>query len=133
MEIGDFAEIMFTKNQDNYPLAINFEGIENNKDLFLCFMDLFCKGLVLCYGNGNRSIDFDDLDFEKFNHIKIKMANAGVIIHMNFVNTEYLQFTSINSEEIEYQPNNLPLEEYHFKIFNKSFIYDINFSLSRIV
>jgi len=66
MEIGDFAEIMFTKNENNYPIPINFEGIENNKDLFLCFMDLFCKGLIICYGNGNRSINFDDLDLDKF-------------------------------------------------------------------
>jgi len=132
MEIGDFAEIMFTKNENNYPVLINFEGIENNKDLFLCFMDLFCKGLILCYGNGNRTINFDDLDLEKFKYIQTKMANSGIIIHMNVIPVEYKLITSINSNEIESQPDDLSLETYHFKIYNNFFIYDMSFELHRI-
>jgi hypothetical protein len=132
MEIGDFAEIMFTKNENNYPVLINFEGIENNKDLFLCFMDLFCKGLILCYGNGNRTINFDDLDLEKFKYIQTKMMNSGIVIHMNVVPVDYELPTSINSNEIESQPDDLSLESYHFKIYNKFYIYDISFELNRI-
>lgn len=132
MEIGDFAEIMFTKNENNYPVPINFQGIENNKDLFLCFMDLFCKGLIICYGNGNRSINFDDLDLDKFKYIKTKMANAGIIINMNVIKVEYLLTTSINSNEIERQLDDLPLESYHFKIYNNFFIYDMSFELHRV-
>lgn len=132
MEIGDFAEIMFTKNENNYPVPINFQGIENNKDLFLCFMDLFCKGLIICYGNGNRSINFDDLDLDKFKYIKTKMANAGIVINMNVIKVEYLLTTSINSNEIERQLDDLPLESYHFKIYNNFFIYDMSFELHRV-
>lgn len=132
MEIGDFAEIMFTKNENNYPVLINFEGIENNKDLFLCFMDLFCKGLILCYGNGNRSINFDDLDLEKFKYIQTKMMNSGIVIHMNVEPVEYLLNTSINSDEIESQPDDLSLESYHFKIYNNFLIYDMSFELNRL-
>jgi len=132
MEIGDFAEIMFTKNENNYPVLINFEGIENNKDLFLCFMDLFCKGLIICYGNGNRTINFDDLDLEKFKYIQTKMMNSGIVIHMNVVPVDYELPTSINSNEIESQPDDLSLESYHFKIYNKFYIYDISFELNRV-
>jgi hypothetical protein len=95
-------------------------------------MDLFCKGLIICYGNGNRSINFDDLDLDKFKYIKTKMANAGIIINMNVIKVEYLLTTSINSDEIEGQLDDLPLESYHFKIYNNFFIYDMSFELHRV-
>lgn len=72
MEIGAFAEYMFRTNTGDRIIQLNLEGIENNKDLFLCFIDLFCKGLVLCYGMGSKSIDFDCLTIERFAYMKKK-------------------------------------------------------------
>jgi hypothetical protein len=132
MEIGDFSEIMFVRNTDNIPLHINFQGIENNKDLFLCFIDLFCKGLVICYGNGNKSINFEDLDQEKFNNIRTKMACAGIIVNMDIIECPIKLPVSINSQEIEDKYDMNPLESYYFKIFNYPYIYVINFNLERV-
>jgi hypothetical protein len=129
MEIGNFAEYMFKTNKVNKIINLNLVGVENNKDLFCCFIDLFCKGLILCYGQGN-TIDFDELDLEKFSYLKTKMECGGIIIKLDIIeNPDPCPMTYINSVDIDNAPDNLPLESYCFKIFKENKIYHIYFSL----
>lgn len=129
MEIGEFAEYMFVTNTSDRSIYMNLEGIENNKDLFLCFIDLFCKGLILKFGNGATSINFEDLNLDKFSYLKIKMAQAGICIHLDIQENEIELPTSINGEEIDNEDENKPLESYIFKICNGKTNYHIHFSL----
>lgn len=131
MEIGDFAEQMFLKNKNDKILHIDFIGIENNKDLFLCFIDLFCKGLVMCFGNHARTIDFDDLTQDKFAYIKKKMGLAGICVNLNITQTPIPTntITSINTEEIDNEEDYKPLNEYVFRILRSDLLYEINFEL----
>lgn len=130
-DIIAFSEYMFIKNTYNRPIQLNLQGIENNKDLFLFLIDLFCKGLVICYGT-NNSVNFDDLDLPKFQHIKSKMANAGIIIDMEITNSPIEIPTSINSEELEAEEDHKELKEYTFKIFKGLHIYNIKFCITRV-
>jgi hypothetical protein len=117
MEIGEFVEYMFVGNTSDRPIYMDLVGIENNKDLFLFFLDLFCKGLIAKYGNGSSSVNFDDLDVVKFTYLKRKMALAGIILHLDIIQTENAVFpTAINSEELDAEDDNKPLESYKFKI-----------------
>jgi hypothetical protein len=130
MDIIEFSEYMFISNKENKVIHLDLIGIENNKDLFLFFIDLFCKGLVLCYGE-NNSVNFDDLDIEKFAHIKTKMANAGIHITLEMIDNPIELPTSINSQDIENESDNKPLEDYIFKIYKGYHTYYITFKLTR--
>lgn len=133
MEIGDFAEHMFVRNTTNRLISLNLEGIENNKDLFLCFVDLFCKGLIACYGEGQSSVDFDSITLERFQHLQKKMRNAGIIANLDIIDNPVEIPTSINSHEIEMSPDDQPLESYYFRIFNREKTYQIHFTLEHRV
>jgi len=126
----EFAEYMFLNNKNNRQIALSLEGIENNKDFFLFFIDLFSKGLVLCYGT-NKSIDFDTLDQEKFDHIKKCMSAAGILISLKIEPTLTYTPTSINGPEIDELPEDLPISDYIFKIYKGSLVYQIQFLLTR--
>lgn len=130
-DILEFATYMFLENKLNRIIRLDLQGIENNKDLFLFLIDLFCKGLVICYGE-NNTVNFDDLDITKFNNIKQKMLNAGIIINLNIIENLFSLPTHINSTEIDSEFDNKELEEYIFKIFKGYQIYEITFSLVRI-
>ena len=129
-DILEFATYMFFENKDNRLIRLNLQGIENNKDLFLFLIDLFCKGLVICYGI-NNTVNFDDLDINKFNNIKQKMFNAGIIINLELIQTDVALPTHINSAEIDSESDNKELEDYIFKIYKDTQIYEIRFSLVR--
>lgn len=131
-DITEFSEYMFLHNINNRKIQLNLEGIEDNKDLFLFFIDLFCKGLVLCYGQ-NNSVDFDTLDLDKFAHIKTKMGNAGIIINLSIVDNPIFMATSINSAEIDAQDCNKSISEYVFKIYKGNHTYNITFILGRVL
>lgn len=133
MEIGEFAEYMFKTNTTDRAIQINLEGIENNKDLFLCFIDLFCKGLVLCYGMGSKSIDFDCLTLDRFASMKKKMSNAGIVVNLDVKENESFVKTAINSEEIDGARDDLSIEDYKFVIENGYKTYRIWFRLEHRV
>lgn len=129
-DIIAFTEYMFRKNTNNRPIHLNLEGIESNKDLFLFFIDLFCKGLVVCYGVNNK-VNFDDLNMDKFAYIKQKMANAGIQIDLNVKQHPTELQTFINSDEIDAEPEDKELKDYVFKLYNHKTIYEIKFKLGR--
>lgn len=129
MEIGQFAEHMFLRNKDNKPINLSLEGIENNKDLFLFMIDLFCKGLVLCYGT-NNSVDFDSLNVENFAYLKKCMHAAGIVITLDIIELPIPIPTSINGAEIDDDVDDKPLESYVFRIYKNSNMYQIRFSLT---
>jgi hypothetical protein len=78
-------------------------------------------------------VDFDDLDERKFAYIRGKLANAGIIIHLDITQNTDPQPTSINSAEIENGEDNCPLESYIFRITRKYSTYNIRFSLRRVI
>lgn len=131
-DITEFSEYMFKNNTNNRKIQLNLEGIENNKDLFLFFIDLFCKGLVICFGE-NNSIDFDTLDLDKFAYIKQKMGNAGIHINLSIDQNPIYMNTSINSAEIDSQDPNKSVHEYVFKIYKGELTYNITFTLGRVL
>ena len=128
----EFAEYMFLGNPSHKQINLSLEGIENNKDLFLFFIDLFCKGLVMCYGK-DKSIDFDILDIDKFEKLKKSMSNAGIIISLDIITLQTYISTKINSNELDLELNDHLLEYYTFKIYKGYLLFQIKFSLKHNV
>lgn len=136
LEIDELANFMFIRNENNVVLELSLGGIENNKDLFFFLLDLFCKGLVLMFGNGTNSVDVDTITYENFISIKEKMACAGIQVNMEYypndisLNQDNLsKKVVINTDEINEASDNKALNEYIFKLYSLKNQYIISFSL----
>lgn len=136
LEIDELANFMFKRNENNVVLELSLGGIENNKDLFYFILDLFCKGLVLMFGNGTNSVDVDTITYENFLSIKEKMLCAGIQVNMEYypndipLNDENISKRAvINTDEINEASDDKPLIEYVFKLYSLKNQYIISFSL----
>lgn len=136
LEIDELANFMFKRNENNVVLELSLGGIENNKDLFYFILDLFCKGLVLMFGDGTNSVDVDTITYDNFLSIKEKMLCAGIQVNMEYypndipLNNENLSKRAvINTDEINEAEDNKPLNEYVFKLYSLKNQYIISFSL----
>jgi hypothetical protein len=136
LEIDELANFMFKRNDNNVVLELSLGGIENNKDLFYFILDLFCKGLVMMFGNETNSVDVDTITFDNFLSIKEKMLCAGIQINMEHypndipLNDENISKRAIiNTDEINEAEDNKPLNEYIFKLYSLKNQYIISFSL----
>ena len=136
LEIDELANFMFKRNENNVVLELSLGGIENNKDLFYFILDLFCKGLVLMFGNGTNSVDVDTITYENFLLIKEKLLCAGIQINMEYypndipLNNESISKRAIiNTDEINEAEDDKPLNEYVFKLYSLKNQYIISFNL----
>lgn len=136
LEIDELANFMFKRNDNNVVLELSLGGIENNKDLFYFILDLFCKGLVLMFGDGTNSVDVDTITYDNFLAIKEKMACAGIQVNMEHypndiqLNADNISKRAIiNTDEIAEAEDNKPLNEYVFKLFSLKNQYIISFTL----
>lgn len=135
MEVNDLAEFMFLKNENNVVLELSLGGIENNKDLFCFLLDIFCKGLVLMFGNGTKSVNIDDITLDNFTKIKEKMLCAGININLQMFPSDIIDETGVapraqlNLDEINMAEDNIELQEYEFKVMNATSTYVISFNL----
>jgi hypothetical protein len=135
MEVNDLAEFMFLKNENNVVLELSLGGIENNKDLFCFLLDIFCKGLVLMFGNGTKSVNIEDITLDNFTKIKEKMLCAGININLQMFPSDIIDDTGVapqaqlNLDEINMADDNIQLQEYEFKVMNATTTYVISFNL----
>lgn len=134
IQVEELAEFIFLRNKNNAIVEMSLGGIEDTKDLFFFCLDMFCKGLVMLYGENNRLI-INDINEEQFNVIQQKLKAAGIQTCLytdtsqDDVDTPQLdkKFTAdappdvsrypyVNIEEINAMPSNLDIEQYIFKI-----------------
>lgn len=135
MNIDDLAKFIFKENVNNVPIELNLEGIESNKDLFYFCLDLFCKGLVILYGN-NNSISIENITYEQFHVIQQKLKCAGINISLDMQDTNIHVIdknkSTLNLQELNDEPNNKNLQDYKFKAINNNKLFIISFSLVHI-
>jgi hypothetical protein len=134
MKIDHLAEFMFTKNTNNAQLQLSLGGIENTKDLFFFCLDIFCKGLVMLFGKGSNSVNVEDITMENFDTIREKMLCAGIDVRLSVYPADIddeqpAQQPGINLDDINGNDNDLPLNEYEFKLTTPSMIYVISFNI----
>jgi hypothetical protein len=134
LEIDDLAEFMFKRNDNNVLLELSLGGLENNKDLFFFILDLFCKGLVIMFGNGTNSVDVDTITYDNFMSIKEKLLCASIQVNMEYypsdiVTDDTVKKAIINTDEINSASDNKQLNEYVFKLHTLKNQYLISFSL----
>ena len=82
MHINDLADFIFIKNVNDSIIQLSLNGVEDMKDLFYFCLDLFCKGLVILFGQDNK-VEVEIITLEQFMLLRKKMANAGININLN--------------------------------------------------
>lgn len=132
INIDDLANFLFVKNNST-RVALSLPQLECQKDLFYFFLDLFCKGLMIFFGNNNR-VEIEKLTYNDFDNVKKKMKCCGIIAHLEVLsavdtNINLLDGNPINVSAIEELPDNLNLEEYQFRLLTLNGIYIVYFSL----
>jgi hypothetical protein len=142
MHINDLATFMFLKNVNNAIVELSLGGVENNKDFFYFCLDLFCKGLVILFGE-NGKVNVESLTQEQFAIIKQKMSLAGIDVKLDVFIEQKTTIslldddtappdvdpikTSINFNEIDMDDDNKPLSEYVFRLKMDNLLYNIHF------
>jgi hypothetical protein len=138
-DVNELAEFLFLRNTNDAIVELSLGGVEDNKDFFFFCLDLFCKGLVMIYGEGN-SLIINNVSEEQFNNVQKKMANAGISakLHVHHDNDpdsppdldEPSLFPSVNMTELQQMPSHLEVEDYVFKInMTSKLTYNITFQL----
>ncbi len=153
-DINTLAKFIFIDNSNNHPIDLVIdEGCSNTKELFYICVELLTTGLKLLYGNEYGKVSLQDLTIEQLKVIKKKLLLAKIDFEIDMIdNKEILNDleTYLNSKEnlsddkntesndrmiqnllfsVDDLEDNLPLNEYCFKIELEDRIYFVNFNL----
>lgn len=148
------VEYLFVGNKTDAKVYLNLpqgdDGIRNNHDLFMFFVDLLCKGMVFLYGNEDRKLSLDKLTPEQLEFIKKKLRNAGVELRVNIAPVDFLDPTNQHQEAYikpcivknnnsecsqgsqGSQDSQDNLEDYVLRIVSNKVEYSISFALVRL-
>jgi hypothetical protein len=128
VDINQLAHFVFVRNVDDAVVEVSLEGLSTSKDLFYFCLDLFCKGLVLMFGDANDQVNLASLSLEDFQKLQKRMLLAGIKVHLNVEETNSSQ-PKVDIGEIELMPENLNISEYVFKVQMPSMMYKVSFEM----
>jgi hypothetical protein len=140
LEVSELPEYIFLTNTNNNPVHIKLKENTTSKDLFFVCFDLFCKGLVLLYGNENV-VNINKISMDQFNLLIDKLKNAGikVIVYEYDLDTAKLldkipthvskNILSESVDKIRRMPSNEHLRTYTFYLDIHSTIFEICFEI----
>ena len=138
LDVKDLVEFIFQRNINNAILELSLGGIENTKDLFFFILDLFCKGLVLMYGNGENRVELQSLTQEQFAYMREKLECAGITPILEFLpnpdpsydeDDQAIRYVNMNLADLQNEDDNKSLNEYVFQVYTPEAIYKLHFDL----
>lgn len=137
MSVNNLAFFIFRDNIQQLPICLSSSEFENVKDLFYFSLDLFFKGLIIMYSEGQSSITLNDLTADQIAKVAELMTLSHIKPNLSFhpassysdetISLKYIR-GNIKSE-IERMDVNLKIENYVFKLAIGEFIYELYFSL----
>ena len=147
------------ENHRGKRLVIQAESINTTKNLFYFCLDLFCKGLLYCFGDEQNRVRIDTITLPQIQEVIDKLGYTGImtVIHVeqgkDFMNnieyhgygdqlaltqqnsvsfTSPPQFVQNSLNNIEKKPDNEDLSSYKFHLVIKELIYIIHFEIKRM-
>ncbi len=155
-DMNTLAKFIFTENRHNNPIDLVIdEGCSNIKELFFVCVELLTNGLKLLYGDLDGKVSLKDITLDQLIEVKKKLLlakidfeidmieNKDFIIEIEESNQNIQESNKILSNEEKYNStilkhlltsiddldDNLPLNEYCFKIELDDSIYLVRFNL----
>jgi len=130
--LDSLAEFIFTKNVNNATIELSLHGLENGKDFFYFCLDLFCKGLIVMFGNGLPHVNIQDLTPNQFEMFRDKFRLAGINTVLEILPPDLSigpDELYINTSEIQEADDHLKLEDYKFILKSHQSTYVVHFEL----
>jgi hypothetical protein len=132
LSLAETLDFIFLKNVRDLPIKLNLWQLDGPYDLFLFFIDIVCKGLVLLYGEGITRIRFDTITREQIMYVTKKLKNAGIelVIETRPINTD----NNVNMCPIYIvkAPPETSLTDFKLVMALPECYYDISFKLIRV-
>ena len=136
VEFNELIDFIFLKNNNNKKIILELDNLKNTKDLFSFCLDLFCKGMVILYGNEDRKVNINELSMEQIQIVVDNLSYAGIhtIIQIkDFIeNSDYTMNEILNksfNELIDNEKNN-NLSDYKFTLKIDKMYYIIQFDVT---
>lgn len=145
IDINELAAFIFTKNVEEQKVLLHINSLKTTKQLFFLLFDLFCKGLILLYGNNSNRLLLNKLEMSQFEELKrkLKCAHINLILTLYDADTaklldmipdssgEHHESTIIRSslDRILKMDDNDDLTEYQFHLYMNDTLFCINFDI----
>lgn len=130
MHINDLANFVFLENVNHAEIYLELHGVEDQKDLFYFCLDLFCKGLVLMYGNGGNKVNVEDITMEQFATIQKRMRLAGIEATLRASPSEGPAPNRTYLTVHEHATTHSTMENYQFIVNTPDYSYELSFALT---
>ena len=78
LHFNELIDYIFLKNKNNKKILLQLDELKDTKDLFCFCLDLFCKGMVILYGNENRKVNINELSMEQIQAVVDNLSYAGI-------------------------------------------------------
>jgi hypothetical protein len=141
IDINELAKYIFVTNQtERNEIFLDVKSLKTNKELFFFFFELFCKGLVLLFGEGSKlcldTLTMEQLDnvrgLMRFAHIKLNVVvydedTAKMIDEIEVADERKIVNDSM--EKLRASKSDLPISEYVFNLFINKVLYIISFDV----
>lgn len=139
VDVGGVAEYIFKKNNESV-IYLEIASLKSTKELFYFLFDVFCKGLIMLFGNQNQ-VELNTLTTEQFSLAgeKLRYANIKLSIQsfsretaeiMDFIDNKSTPKMILNEslKKIFEMQDNEPLEKYQLNIMMEDNLHQVSFS-----
>lgn len=141
IDINELAKYIFVTNQtERNEIFLDVKSLKTNKELFFFFFELFCKGLVLLFGEGSKlcldTLTMEQLDavrsLMRFAHIKLNVVvydedTAKMIDEIEVADERKIVNDSM--QKLRASKSDLQISEYVFNLFINKVLYIISFDV----
>lgn len=143
IDVDELATFIFKKNTENKELYLNIRSLKTTKELFFFLFDIFCKGIILLFGENNK-MKLNSLEPYQFELIKENMKCAHILLTMTTYDESTAKLLDLipknvkeknviqdSINDITRMEDNEPLTDYVFKLFMNETLFCINFDIIR--
>ena len=143
IDITELAQYVF-QNENETPIFIEINCLKTKKELFFLLFDLFCKGLIILFGDNNKIL-LNKLGMDQFEVVKAKLKLAHVDLNLQLYDKETavilemiptdvddrFEKTIIQKSlaQINGMPDDADLTNYVFQLFMNETLFNINFDI----
>ena len=143
IDITELAQYVF-RNENEFPIFIEINCLKTKKELFFLLFDLFCKGLIILYGENNKIL-LNKLGMDQFDEVKAKLKLAHVDLNLTLYDKETAVILEMIPADIDDRfektiiqkslaqingmSDDMDIKEYVFQLFMNETLFNINFDI----
>ena len=142
LSYNEIIQYIFLNNMDRKRILLNLDKISNNKELFICCLDIFCKGLVYMHSKTGKKVIVNNLTEDDIQNTIDRISMTGIITIISLlspIDAEELSDMKHTRKCIKESINNIHalkdddfLHNFYFTLNVGNVIYKIKFDIIHI-